>query len=54
VLLIELGIRVGITIRVRVRIRDAYGAKRLGTKMLGYEMSEGHMIDGVFSTHYLA
>jgi len=34
-----LGVRVRIRVRVRVRVRDVQETKRLGTKMLGYEMS---------------
>jgi len=36
VLVLELRVKVGIGIRVGVRIRDAYGTKRMGTKRLGY------------------
>jgi len=37
-LVLELWVN-GIRIRVSVRVRDAEGTKRLGTKTLGYEMS---------------
>jgi len=37
---LELGVRVGIRIRVTVRVRDVQSTKRLGTKRLGYDMSE--------------
>jgi len=39
VLVLELWVRVGMKLSVRVRVRDAKGTKRLGTKRLGYEMS---------------
>ena len=28
--------------KVTARVRDSWATKRLGTKRLGYEMSEGH------------
>ena len=34
-LVLELGFSVGIRASVRVRVRDVYGKKRLGTKKLG-------------------
>ena len=42
--MLELGVSVGIRIRVMVRARDAYGTKRLGKKTLGYEMSGIHLM----------
>jgi len=36
---LELRVRVNFGVRVRVRARDAQDTKRLGAKMLGYDMS---------------
>jgi len=37
-------------VRIRIKVRDAYGTKRLGTKRLGYEMSGS---PGRFFGHFL-
>jgi len=48
---LESGVRVWIRIRVRVRVKDAYGTKRLGTKRLAYEMSGSRYHCSVLKHH---
>jgi len=44
VLLSEFRVRARIMVKVRARVRDSWGTKRLGTKRLGYEMSGSRLI----------
>jgi len=36
---LEIRVRARVMVKVRARVRDSWGTKRLGTKILGYEMS---------------
>ena len=38
--MLEFRVRAKIRVKVRARFIDSWGTKRLGTKQLGYEMSE--------------
>jgi len=38
-LVLEFPVRAMVRVKVRTRVRDSWGTKRLSTKRLGYEMS---------------
>jgi len=39
---LEFRVTIWVIVKVRARVRDSWGKKRLGTKRFGYEMSGSH------------
>ena len=51
--MIEFGVRARVGVKVRARVRDSWGTKRLRTKRSGYEISGSHQMNRVNSRNDL-